>query len=292
MILRPKILLIGHNGQVGWELHHCLAAVGEVVAVDIPDIDLTCGDSIRYWVNESRPDVIINAAAYTAVDKAEREPDRALAINGAAPGVLAEAAKRLSAWLVHYSTDYVYDGAKNAPYVETDPPAPLCVYGRSKLAGDQAVQAIGGRHLIFRLCWVYGLRGSNFLLTIQRLAREREVLRVVSDQVGCPTWCRLIAKSTVWALRQALAGPDPELFTGLYHLSASSHTSWHGFAEAIVKAMPAETRTCSRVESITTAEYPTPARRPAWSVLSCDKLERVFGLRLPGWKEMLDLALT
>jgi len=292
MSKRPRVLLIGRNGQVGWELHRCLVSVGELVAVDVPDIDLTRGESVRQWVRDSRPEVIVNAAAYTAVDKAESEPDVARTVNGTAPGILAEEAKRLNAWLVHYSTDYVYDGTKDTPYVETDQTAPLSAYGRSKLAGDQAVQAVGGRHLIFRLCWVYGLRGSNFLLTIQRLAREREVLRVVNDQIGCPTWCRLIAESTVWALRQALAGPDPEAFTGLYHLATSSHTSWHGFAEAIVNALSAEARKCGRIEPIPSSEYPTPARRPAWSVLSCDKLDQVFGLRLPGWEESLRLALN
>lgn len=289
---RPRILLIGRNGQVGWELHRCLASAGELAAIDYPDIDLTRGDSIRQWVRETRPQVILNAAAYTAVDKAESEPDIALAINGTAPEILAEEAKRLGAWLVHYSTDYVYDGSKTEPYVETDPTAPLGTYGRSKLAGDEAIRAVDGRHVIFRLCWVYGLRGSNFLLTMQRLAREREVLRVVHDQIGAPTWSRLIAESTVWALGQVLAAPEPEAYVGLYHLASTGQTSWHGFAEAIVNLMPSETRKCSRVEAITTAEYPTPARRPAWSVLSCAKLERTFGLRLPPWDEALRLAVT
>lgn len=287
----PRVLLIGCNGQVGWELQRTLAPMAEVVAVDYPELDLTRPDSIRQWVRNTRPEVIVNAAAYTAVDKAESEPERALAINGTAPGILAEEAKRMGAWLIHYSTDYVYNGCKTTPYVETDSPAPLGVYGRTKLAGDEAVQTVGGRHLIFRLCWVYGLRGQNFLLTMQRLAREREVLRVVRDQTGCPTWSRMIAEATVLAMRQALAVAEPEVLNGVYHLAASGHTTWHGFAEAIVNAVPAETRRCTRVDAITTSEYPTPARRPAWSVLSCAKLERVFGLRLPGWETMLRLAL-
>lgn len=289
---RPRILLIGRNGQVGWELHRCLASAGELVATDYPDIDLKRGESIRQWVRDTKPQVILNAAAYTAVDKAESEPDVALAINGTAPGILAEEAKRLGAWLIHYSTDYVYDGSKTEPYVETDPTAPLGTYGRSKLAGDDAVRAVGGRHVIFRLCWVYGLRGSNFLLTMQRLAREREVLRVVRDQMGAPTWSRLIAESTAWALGQVLTAREPEAYVGLYHLASAGQTSWHGFAEAIVNLMPSETRKCRQVEAITTAEYPTSARRPAWSVLSCAKLERTFGLRLPPWDEGLRLAVT
>jgi dTDP-4-dehydrorhamnose reductase len=288
---RPRILLIGRNGQVGWELHRCLASVGELVATDYPDIDLTRGDSIRQWVRDTKPQVILNAAAYTAVDKAESEPDVALAINGAAPGILAEEAKRLGAWLIHYSTDYVYDGSKSEPYLETDPTGPLGTYGRSKLAGDDAVRAVNGRHVIFRLCWVYGLRGSNFLLTMQRLAREREVLRVVRDQMGAPTWSRLIAESTAWALGQVLAAREPEAYVGLYHLASAGQTSWHGFTEAIINLMPSEERNCRRVEAITTAEYPTPARRPAWSVLSCAKLERTFGLRLPPWDEGLRVAV-
>jgi len=283
--------LIGCNGQVGWELERTLAPMAEVLAVDYPELDLACSDSIRHWVQKTRPEVIVNAAAYTAVDKAESEPEQAMAINGTAPGILAQEAKRLGSLLVHYSTDYVYDGCKRTPYVETDNPAPLSVYGKTKLAGDEAIQAVGGRHLIFRLCWVYGLRGHNFLLTIQRLAREREVLRVVRDQVGCPTWSRLIAEATAIALRQVLASPDPDLFDSVYHLAASSHITWHEFAQAIVNALPPEKRKCVQVEPIKASEYPTSAKRPAWSVLSCAKLERVFGLKLPSWDEMLDLAL-
>jgi len=269
---RPRFLVIGAQGQVGWELRRTLAIQGEVVAVDFPAIDLTQPDSIRACVRDARPTAILNAAAHTGVDKAESEPDLVHRINAAAPGVLAEEARRLGAWLVHYSTDYVYDGSKNQPYVETDPTGPLGEYGRSKLAGDEAVRAAGGRHLIFRLCWVYGLRGQNFLLTMQRLARERETLRVVADQFGCPTWSRLIAETTAAAVRSALAAKEPDALTGVYHLAASSHTSWHGFAEAIIQAMPAGERKCTRVEAIPSSAYPTPARRPAWSVLDCGKL--------------------
>ena len=287
----PKILLIGKTGQVGWELHRSLAPMARVSAVDYPEIDLTDATAARQLVLDNKPNVVVNAAAYTAVDKAESDTQTTQLINGVAPGVLAEAAKQVGALMIHYSTDYVFDGTKHTPYVESDPPNPLGAYGRTKLEGDEAVRAAGGDHLIFRLCWVYAARGQNFLLTIRRLARERDTLRVVNDQFGCPTWSRLIAEATVLALRQALMATEPETLNGVYHLAASSHTSWHGFAESIVNAMPAEGLKCTRVEAITTPEYPTPARRPAWSVLSCAKLERVFGLRLPGWEEMLRLAL-
>jgi dTDP-4-dehydrorhamnose reductase len=287
----PRILLIGKVGQVGWELRRTLAPMAEVMAVDFPEIDLIEGGSIRKWVSHTRPSIIINAAAYTAVDKAESEPDRAMKINGEAPGVLAEEAKRIGALLVHYSTDYVYDGAKSEPYVETDSPNPLSAYGRSKLAGDNAIQSVGCAHLIFRLCWVYGARGQNFMLTIMRLARERDTLRVVRDQVGCPTWSRMIAETTTQALRQVLASGDPAVLAGIYHLAASGVTSWHGFAEAIVGLMPEAERKCRVIEPITTPEYPLPAKRPAYSVLSTEKLRRVFNLGLPRWEESLRLVV-
>ena len=287
----PHIMLIGKVGQVGWELRRALTPMARITCVDFPDIDLTSGDSIRQWVRGSRPDIVINAAAYTAVDKAESEPDKAMAINGVAPGILAEEAKRLNALIVHYSTDYVFDGSSTQPYIETDAPAPLGAYGRSKLAGDQAVQAIGGAYLIFRLCWVYGARGQNFMLTMMRLAREREKLRVVSDQVGCPTWSRMIAEATALALKSAIVAPDRQAFSGIYHLAAGGMTSWHGFAQAIINLMPGAEKKCAEIEAISTAEYPTPARRPAYSVLSCDKLERTFGLWLPHWEESLRQVL-
>jgi len=287
----PRILLIGKIGQVGWELRRTLAPLAQIICVDFPEIDLTSGDSIRRWVRDSRPNVVINAAAYTAVDKAESEPDLAMKINGTGPAILAEEAKKSGTLMVHYSTDYVFDGAKKDPYVETDPPNPLGAYGRSKLAGDEAVRAGGGEHLIFRLCWVYGARGQNFMLTMMRLAREREKLRVVNDQTGCPTWSRLIAETTALALKQMLGARDPSAFTGTYHLAASGATSWHGFAEAIVDLMPAEGRKCVMVEPIPTSEYPTPAKRPSRSVLSCEKLRRTFGLHLPPWDESLKQVL-
>ncbi|HWQ90666.1 MAG TPA: dTDP-4-dehydrorhamnose reductase, partial [Clostridia bacterium] len=228
---------------------------------------------------------------YTAVDKAETDPDRCHQINGVAPGILAEEAKKSGAVLVHYSTDYVFDGFKSSPYTEEDVPNPLSAYGRSKLAGDLAVRDSGANHLLFRLCWVYGARGQNFMLTMMRLAREREKLRVVQDQLGSPTWCRMIAETTALALKQALAAKDPAAFNGTYHLAASGYTSWHGFAEAIIKLMPAEGKKCTLVEPITTREYPLPAHRPARSILSCEKLQRTFGLRLPDWEHSLKTVL-
>ena len=287
----PRILVIGKTGQVGWELGRALAPLGRLVCVDYPEIDLTDGKSIQRWVREVTPAVIVNAAAYTAVDKAETETDLATKINGVAPGILAEEAKKMGALLVHYSTDYIFDGTKTEPYIEDDPPNPLGAYGRSKLAGDQAIRQVDGNHLIFRLCWVYGARGQNFMLTMMRLAREREKLRVVADQIGSPTWSRMIAEATALSLKQVLAASDVAAFNGVYHLSASGSTSWHGFAESIVRLMPDEGKKCRQVEAISTPEYPTPAKRPAYSVLNCDKLKRTFGLQLPDWEESLKQVL-
>jgi dTDP-4-dehydrorhamnose reductase len=288
---RPKILIIGRTGQVGWELRRCFAPSAKVVAVDYPEINLSDADGLRNLVQSTQPRVVINAAAYTAVDKAESEPEQCLAINGLAPGVLARAAAEVDALLVHYSTDYVFNGRQARPYLETDEADPAGVYGATKLAGDLAVQEVGGQYLVFRLCWVYGNRGNNFLRTIQRLARERETLRVVNDQVGCPTWSRLIAQTTALAVGQVLASSQPEWYSGFYHLAAGGCTSWHGFAERIVARLPESERKCRVVQAIPTSEYPTPAKRPAYSVLDCGRLESTFGLRLPDWAEMLDLVL-
>jgi dTDP-4-dehydrorhamnose reductase len=286
-----KILLIGKNGQVGWELRRTLAPLAEVVAVDYPEINLTDTPALRQFVAGTRPAVVVNAAAYTAVDKAETETELCRQINAVAPGVLAGEARKIGALMVHYSTDYIFDGAKTSPYVETDMPNPLGAYGRSKLEGDRAVKASGADHLIFRLCWVYGARGQNFMLTMQRLAREREKLRVVGDQFGCPTWSRMIAETTALALKQVLAGADASAFNGEYHLAASGQTSWHEFASRIIELMPDAERKCRAVEAITTPEYPTPARRPAYSVLDCGKLQKTFGLRLPDWEASLRQVL-
>jgi len=286
-----KILLIGKNGQVGWELRRTLAPLAEVVAVDYPEINFTDVPALRQFVSATRPDVVVNAAAYTAVDKAETETELCRQVNAVAPGVLAGEAKKLGALMVHYSTDYIFDGTKTSPYVETDAPNPLGAYGRTKLEGDQAVRASGANHLIFRLCWVYGARGQNFMLTMQRLAREREKLRVVGDQFGCPTWSRMIAETTTLALKQVLAGADRSAYNGDYHLAAGGRANWHEFASRIIELMPETERKCRAVEKITTAEYPTPAKRPAYSVLDCGKLNKTFGLRLPDWEASLRQVL-
>jgi dTDP-4-dehydrorhamnose reductase len=289
--MQPRILIIGKNGQVGYELCRTLAPVGQVTAIDFPEIDLTRPESIRDWIARTAPAVIVNAAAYTAVDKAETETERCRQINSVAPGLIAQAARETGALVVHYSTDYVYEGTKQSAYVEEDAPNPLSSYGRSKLDGDLAVISSGADHLIFRLCWVYGGRGQNFMLTMMRLAREREKLRVVSDQFGAPTWSRMIAETTALALCRVLASPDRARFNGVYHLAASGHTSWQGFASAIIDLMPAAERKCSVVEPIPTSEYPLPAKRPARSIMSCAKLARTFGLQLPDWHDSLKAVL-
>jgi len=286
-----KILLLGKNGQVGWELHRTLAPLAAVTAVDYPQVNFAEPATLRALVAANDPTVVVNAAAYTAVDKAESEPELCRQINAVAPGILAEAAKKAGALMVHYSTDYIFDGTKTSPYVETDAPNPLGAYGRSKLEGDQAVKASGANHLIFRLCWVYGARGQNFMLTMQRLAREREKLRVVGDQLGCPTWSRMIAEATTLALKPVLAGADHSAYNGEYHLAASGQANWHEFASRIIELMPETERRCRAVERITTSEYPTPAKRPAYSVLDCDKLQKTFGLRLPHWEASLRQVL-
>jgi len=287
---QPSILLLGKNGQVGWELRRTLAHVGQVTAMDYPEVDFTNAEALTNLVLDLKPAMVINAAAYTAVDRSENESELAYKINATAPGLLAEAAKRVNAWMVHFSTDYVFGGDQQTAYVETDTPNPLGVYGKSKLAGDQAVQASGAKHLIFRLCWVYGARGQNFMLTMQRLAREREVLKVVSDQFGSPTWSRSIAEAVSTASHRVLTDPAMAAASGVYHTACTGHTSWHGFAQKIVDLMPETGRKAREVIPITTAEYPTPARRPARSIMDCSKLAQVFNIRLPDWEHALRLV--
>ena len=286
-----RILVLGKNGQVGWELLRTLALLGDMVAVGRQEVDLTDADKLARLVADLKPFLVVNAAAYTAVDRAESEPQLAHTINAVAPAVLASAARKTGAWLIHFSTDYVFDGAKGCPYLETDVPNPLGVYGRTKLEGERAVQAAGGRYLIFRLGWVYGLRGHNFLLTMQRLAREREELRVVNDQFGAPTWSRLVAEAMVPILRRLLGGDVASDVDGIFHLTCAGQTSWHGFASRIVERMPESERKARMVTPIATADYPTPAQRPSWSVLDCAKVQRTFGVRLPQWEHALELAL-
>lgn len=292
----PRILLTGASGQLGWELHRLLAPLGEVVAPGRAGLDLENEAALRSAVRDSRPAAVVNAAAFTAVDRAEDEEDRAHAVNAVAPGVLAQEAARAGALMVHYSTDYVFDGSAGRPYREDDATAPLGVYGRTKLQGEAAVAAAGGPHLILRTSWLYGTRGHNFLRTMLRLAREREELRVVSDQTGAPTWSRMAAAATAAVLarlREDGRFTLPVALAGVYHLSAGGETTWHGFARALLAADPARAeQRCARVVAIPTSEFPTPARRPAYSVLDNSRLAGAFGVRLPRWDRQLALCLA
>jgi len=285
-----KILLTGTTGQVGWELRRALMPLGEIIAPDRYALDLVNPDSIRAMIRNVQPDVIVNPAAYTAVDKAESEPELAMAINSIAPGIMAEEALRLRAVMIHYSTDYVFDGRKTTPYTEQDPTNPLGVYGKTKLAGEQAIQAVGGAHLILRTSWVYSRMGKNFLLTMLRLARERQELKVVNDQIGAPTWSRSIAEMTAAIMFTDLDRWQD--FNGIYHLSASGKTNWYEFAKEILANDPDRSKQIiEQLIPITTAEYPTPAQRPAYSLLDCSKLIDRFQLHLPNWLEVLKLAI-
>jgi dTDP-4-dehydrorhamnose reductase len=288
-----RILLIGAQGQLGRELLPQLEKLGELHATDRSMLDLANPDAIRLTVQNVRPQLIINAAAYTAVDRAEAESGPAMAINGIAPGILAEEAARLEAPLVHYSTDYVFDGAKPAPYLETDPAAPLNTYGHSKWMGERAILATGAPALIFRTSWVYSLHGQNFLTTMLRLGQERETLRVVDDQRGAPTWTRSIAQATLRIVEQAQeSGRFVRHFQdhhGLYHMTNGGETTWFGFARAIFDLRPECT---ARLLPIPSSEYPTPARRPANSLLDNGKLAGRLGIALPHWKDALEKCLS
>ncbi len=282
-----KILLTGRSGQLGWELLRTFAPLGEVLAPDRTQLDLARPDQIATLVRSSRPDVIVNAAAYTAVDLAESEPDRAHLINATAPGLLAEEARRCGALFVHYSTDYVFDGTKREPYVEDDTPNPINTYGRSKLAGENAIRSAGCPYLIFRTSWVYAARGKNFFLTMRRLLRERAPLSVVSDQFGAPTSASALADATALILHKR-AGVLGDA-RGVYHATASGSTSWHGFASEIARLEGFDA--AARIRPIPSSEYPTAARRPANSRLSNAKLLEDFGVALPGWEGSLQACL-
>ncbi len=282
---RPTILLTGANGQVGFELQRALVAYGKVIACDHQKLDLGDRDALVDAVRSLKPQLIVNAAAYTAVDRAESEVSRAEAINALAPAILAEEAKHIDAALIHFSTDYVFDGASTLPYDEQALTGPLNVYGRTKRDGERAIAAIGGAHLIFRTSWVYGLRGANFLLTMLRLAAERDELRVVADQFGVPNWSRDLATTVAAVVSKGL--PTVVERAGLYHLSAGGATSWFDFARAIIGDVKRP-----RVVPITTAEYPTPARRPAYGVLATGKFDRTFGIALPTWDDALARCLA
>lgn len=295
MVGRPTILVFGEHGQVAWELARSLATLGRVCCAGRGNpryrVDLADPDGIRSLMRELQPQWVVNAAAYTAVDKAEEEEALAHKINGIAPGVMAEETQRLGATLLHYSTDYVFDGEARAPYGESSQVNPQSAYGRTKLAGEQALEAVGGSYFILRTSWVYGARGHNFFLTMRRLMAEREVLGVVADQQGSPTCSRHIAEASAQLLtRLAVNGDRRHASAGIYHLSADGDTSWHGFANEILDGMrardlPTATRT---INAITTDEYPLPAQRPAYSVLDNSKLQREFQIHMPHWRHALD----
>ncbi|ABK07627.1 MULTISPECIES: dTDP-4-dehydrorhamnose reductase [Burkholderia cepacia complex] len=289
----PTILVTGVNGQVGFELLRSLQGLGRVVACDRSMLDLSDLDRVRSVVRELKPSIIVNPAAYTAVDKAETDVDAARRLNVEVPRAFAEEAARLGAALVHYSTDYVFDGTKEGAYVETDATNPQNVYGLTKLEGEQAIAATGCAHLILRTSWVYGRRGKNFLLTMLKLGSERPELRVVADQVGAPTWSKTIATATAHIVAQALAADDADWWaqrSGVYHFTSAGATSWHGFAEAIFAQAMGER--APRVLPIPASDYPVPAKRPSNSRLSHDKLTEAFGLRLPDWADALTLCLS
>ena len=291
-----RILLIGKSGQVGGELQHVLSTIGETIATNKNELDLSKPDQIRNTVRHFRPKLIVNAGAYTAVDKAESEPEIARAVNGIAPGILAEEARTVGAALIHYSTDYVYSGeARAKPYLETDSTNPASVYGKTKLEGDLAIEESGVPHLIFRTSWIYGREGKNFLRTILQLAGEQEELRVVDDQIGTPTWCRSIAEATGTIVERLLkrgGSSFPEAIaevSGVYHMTCGGRTSWHGFARSILDL--ADPIPQPQLVGIPTKDYPTLAGRPAYSVLSNTKLKATFDIVLPDWEETLRYCL-
>ncbi|KAB5622730.1 dTDP-4-dehydrorhamnose reductase [Pseudomonas putida] len=280
-----KILVCGRNGQVAQALQQALAGLGELHLLGRDQLDLAHPEAVREPLSQLAPDLIINAAAHTAVDQAESEAPLAHAINAEGPRVLAEEAARLGAPLIHYSTDYVFDGNKTTPYVEDDPVHPLGVYGQSKLAGEQAIAAVGAEHLILRTSWVYSLHGRNFLLTMQRLLQERPQLKVVDDQIGAPTWAGTIAASTRALIERWQAGQAGAW--GTYHLTAQGETSWFGFAQAIAEQLKARDLPCAELLPIPSSEYPTPARRPLNSRLDCSRLAREWQVSQPHWQQAL-----
>lgn len=280
-----KIVVCGRNGQVAQALQAQLVGLGELHVLGREQLDLAQPEALRGPLRQLAPDLIINAGAYTAVDQAEHEPERAFAINAHGPGVLAEEAARLGAPLIHYSTDYVFDGSKATPYTEQDAPNPLGVYGQSKLAGEQAIAAVAGQHLILRTSWVYSLYGRNFLLTLQRLLQEKPQLRIVDDQIGAPTWAGSIAASTRVLVERWQAGQAGAW--GTYHLTAQGETSWFGFAQAIAEQLKAQGLPCAELLPIPSSNYPTPARRPLNSRLDCSRLAHEWHIRLPHWQQAL-----
>ena len=286
-----RILLTGKNGQVGWELNRSLSTLGTVFALGRDQIDLSKPETLGSVIQEIKPNIIINAAAYTAVDKAESEPELTMTVNGIAPGVIAEEAKKIGAGMIHYSTDYVFDGKATAPYKEEDPPCPLSVYGKSKLAGDKGIMQAGIPHIILRTGWVYSLRGSNFLLTMQKLAQTKDQIKVVDDQIGGPTWSRAIAEGTARILEQCRGAKKSAIFShsGIFNMSCGGETSWFGFANKILELSSLIKDT--ELISIPTIEYPTPAVRPRNSLLSNIKLKQAFHYEMPHWQDALQVCL-
>lgn len=287
-----RILITGRTGQVGYELERSFQGLGDIIALDRSQMDLSNLDQVRDVIRTLKPSLIVNPAAYTAVDHAEDDAALAMRINGEAPGVIAEEAKKLNAALIHYSTDYVFDGSKATPYVEDDPTCPISMYGKSKLAGEKAIQASGAAHLILRTSWIYSTHGKNFLLTMRRLAQERDELNIVSDQHGAPTWSRTVADITAHIVAQSLAATQPQAWwqerSGLYHLSAQGQTTWFGFAEAIMAHASIIKK--PRLNAIPSNAYPLPAKRPSNSVLSSQRLINTF-CGLPQWQESLRLCM-
>lgn len=290
-----RILLIGKNGQLGWELARVLAALGPLQALDLPEVDLAEPETVRPLVREGRPDIVVNAAAYTAVDLAESQADLARRINGIAPGLLAEEAAGLGATFIHYSTDYVFDGTKQTPYTEEDTPRPLNIYGRTKLEGEQAVEAAGGAYLILRTSWVYSLRGSGFVSKVMNWARSQDEMRVVEDEVASPTWARMLARATAQILAAAdtLAVPRMKEKRGVYHLAGAGAASRLEWAREILACDPRpQEHRVREIQAAHRSDFPTPAERPAYSVLDCKRAEEAFGVKLPPWREALRLAMS
>jgi len=285
-----RILLLGKNGQLGWELQRTLAPLGEITALDYVELDLQDFDTLRQTVRGLRPELIVNASAYTNVDKAESESEKAYAINGTVPGILAEETARLNAALIHYSTDYAFDGAKGRPYSETDAPNPLNVYGKSKLEGEKAIQAVGLAYLILRTAWVYSLRGNSFVSKVLQWSRQNETLRIVDDQVSNPTWARMLAEVTALVLAK---GSDLiRERQGLYHLAGGGYASRFEWAQEILKLDPnRDQQAVKHLLPAATRDFPTPAQRPLFSALDCSHFENTFGLCLPAWKDSLSMGM-
>lgn len=290
-----RILLLGKYGQLGWELQRCLGTLGEITALDYPEIDLSHPEQIPPIVRQVKPDVIVNASAYTAVDRAESEPELAYTINAITPGVLAEEARAQGAALIHYSTDYVFDGNQTRPYLESDPPNPLSVYGQSKLEGEDVVRQVGGAYLILRTSWVYSLRRDSFVTKVLGWSRQQKTLRVVADQVSNPTWARMLAEATAQLLAKSGYRPTDyiENYSDLYHLAGSGYTSRLDWAKAILAEDPRKEEQVTReILPALTADFPTPAQRPLFSALNCQKFTDTFNLRLPDWRATLALAMA